>query len=379
MQQRTFPKIAGLGVSALGFGAMRLPVLGGDHARIDEEDATRLLHEAIRAGVSYVDTAWVYHGGQSEPFLGRALRGGWRERVQLATKCPVWELEREGDLERFLDRQRERLGTGRIDFYLLHALDGARWDKVKALGAPAALERARADGRIAHVGFSFHGPLAEFKRIVDEGDWEFVQIQLNYLDQGFQAGLEGLRYAADRRIGVVVMEPLRGGALVKAAPSQVRDALAQGGRRWSPAVWALRWVWHQPGVVTVLSGMVKVEEVVENARAADEAGPLSPAELACVETARAVYQSRMQVPCTTCGYCQPCPSGVAIADIFNAWNSGHMFEHQPSAARAYRTFQLGSGKGADQCQECGDCEPRCPQRIAIAERLQEAHAYLTAG
>jgi uncharacterized protein len=379
MQQRAFPKIPGLGVSTLGFGAMRLPVIGGEQARIDEEAASLLLHEAIRAGVSYVDTAWVYHGGQSEQFLGRALRGGRREQVQLATKCPVWDLEAEGDLERFLDQQLERLQTRRIDFYLLHALDGARWDQVKALRALAALERARADGRIGHFGFSFHGPLADFKRIVDEADWEFTQIQLNYLDQGFQAGLEGLRYAAERRIGVVVMEPLRGGALAKAVPPAVREALGRSGRAWSPAGWALRWAWHQPGVVTVLSGMGKVEELAENARVAAAAAPLTAEELACVEDARAVYQARMQVPCTTCGYCQPCPGGVAIADVFNAWNSAHMFQERRHAAWVYKTFQLGNGSGADQCQECGDCEPRCPQHISIAERLQEAHAYLTAG
>ena len=206
-----------------------------------------------------------------------------------------------------------------------------------------------------------------------------TQIQLNYLDQGFQAGLEGLAYAASKRIGVVVMEPLRGGALVKSAPPAVREALSRSGRSWSPAEWALRWVWHQPGVVTVLSGMGKVEELAENARVAVQAEPLSPGELACIEAARVVYQARMQVSCTTCGYCQPCPSGVAIADIFNAWNSGHVFENQPASAFAYRTFQLGNGKGADQCQECGDCEPRCPQHIPIAEKLQEAHRYLTAG
>lgn len=377
MQQRVFPKIPGLGISTLSFGAMRLPVVGGDHSRIDEEAATRVVHEAIRAGVNYVDTAWPYHGGQSESFLGRAMRGGWRDKVQLATKCPVWEVEAEGDFDRILGRQLEKLETARVDFYLLHALDAGRWAKMQRLGATRALERARADGRIGHLGFSFHGSLDDFKAIIDGYDWEFTQIQLNYLDQVFQAGLEGMRHAAARRVGVVVMEPLRGGALAVAPPA-VREILGRSGRPWSPTEWALRWLWHQPEVVTVLSGMGTVEQVAENAAVAGAAGPLGPGDLLRIEEARAFYEARMAVPCTSCGYCQPCPNGVAIADVFNAWNSGRMFENRPTAAWAYRTFQLGNGSGADRCEECGDCEPRCPQHISIGEKLQVAHDYLTA-
>jgi predicted aldo/keto reductase-like oxidoreductase len=377
MQQRAFPKLPGLSISTLGLGSMRLPVVGGDHSRIDEEAATRVVHDAIRAGVNYLDTAWPYHGGQSEPFLGRALRGGWREKVQLATKCPVWEVEAEGDFDRFLGQQLDKLQTGRIDFYLLHALDAGRWAKMRRLGATQALERARADGRIGHIGFSFHGSLDDFKSIVDDYDWEFTQIQLNYLDQVFQAGLEGMRHAAARRVGVIVMEPLRGGALA-AVPPAVREILGRGGRPWSPAEWALRWLWHQPEVVTVLSGMGTVEQVAENAAVARAAAPLEPADLARIEEARAFYEARMAVPCTACGYCQPCPNGVAIADVFNSWNTGVMFESRPTAAWLYRTFQLSSGSGADKCEECGDCEPRCPQHISIGERLQVAHDYLTA-
>ncbi|BDG06904.1 aldo/keto reductase [Anaeromyxobacter paludicola] len=378
MQHRSFPKIPGLAVSTLGLGAMRLPTIAGDPGRIDEEAATGLVHEAIRAGVNYVDTAWPYHAGASEPFLGRALAGGWRARVQLATKSPVWEMKAEGDWERILDRQLERLATDRIDFYLLHALDGARWDTVQRLRGLAALERARADGRIGHLGFSFHGPASDFATIVDAYDWELCQLQLNYLDQGFQAGLDGLRRAAERRIGVVVMEPLRGGALA-ASPPAIRSLLARGGRPWSPAEWALRWLWSRPEVVTVLSGMGAAAQLAENAAAAAAAAPLSAGELSLLEEARAWYQARMAVPCTTCGYCQPCPTGVAIADVFNSWNSGRMFEDPRSAAWIYRKFQLDPGAGADQCQECGACVERCPQGIAIPERLREAHAYLTAG
>jgi predicted aldo/keto reductase-like oxidoreductase len=374
MQRRAFPKIPDLEISILGFGAMRLPTVKGD-GRIDEEPATRLTHEAIRAGVNYVDTAWVYHGGESEAFLGRALQGGWREKVQLATKCPVWDMNATADFERVLDQQLEKLRTDRIDFYLLHAISAEPWEKVKQLQGVQALEKARADGRIGHLGFSFHGPCDEFKKIIDDYDWEFTQIQLNYLDQGFQAGLEGLKYAADRRVGVIVMEPLRGGALAT-TPPQVRELLGRGGGAWSPAEWAMRWVWSQPGVVTALSGMGKPEQALENARAAAGAAPLGADELRRIEEARAFYQERMAVPCTTCSYCQPCPNGVAISDIFNSWNTGRMFDDRGQAAWMYKTFQLGHGAGADKCEECGDCEPRCPQHIAIAEKLQVAHDYL---
>ncbi|MGC4000951.1 MAG: aldo/keto reductase [Anaeromyxobacter sp.] len=378
MQRRSFPKIPSLQLSTLGLGAMRLPTLPGEPgkpAAIDEARAAGLVHAAIEAGVNYLDTAWVYHGGQSEPFLGRALRGGWREKVQLATKCPVWEVQSAADAERILEEQLRRLETDHVDFYLLHALDGARWKAVRKKAIPA-LERARKDGRIRHLGFSFHGAYRDFKEIIDAYDWAFTQIQLNYLDTDYQAGLAGLAYAAQRRVGVVVMEPLRGGALAK-APPEVVQRLAQAGRPWSPASWALRWVWSQPGVVTVLSGMGQLEELRENVASAAEAAPLTAAELAAVEAATAFYRARMAVDCTTCGYCQPCPSGVAVPDIFAHWNSAAMFEDAKGAAWAYRTFQLGSGHGADQCNQCGHCETMCPQELAIPELLEKAHEALT--
>jgi len=376
MQYRSFPRIPGLSISTLGFGAMRLPTVGKDSAKIDEAAAARLLHEAIGGGVNYVDTAYVYHGGQSEHFLARALKGGWREKVQLATKLPVWEVEQAGDFERLLDLQLAKLDTDHIDFYLLHAISGGPWDKIVKLEGLRALERARADGRIRHFGFSFHGPLDDFKRIIDGHDWEFTQIQLNYLDEGFQAGLEGLRYAAARQVGVIVMEPLRGGALAK-APPEVEAIWARSGRPWSPVEWALRWVLGLPGVVTVLSGMGELAQVQENLRIAAAAQPLTAAELSLVEEAKGFYKARMAIACTTCGYCQPCPSGVAIPDVFSAWNSAMMFGSKAGPAWAYDTFVVKNNGGADRCSECGDCEPKCPQHLSIAEDLVKAHAYLT--
>lgn len=375
MLYRSFPRIPHLPISTLGFGCMRLPTLADDPARIDEEAATRLLHEAIDAGVNYIDTAWPYHGGESETVVGRALAGGWRDRVQLATKSPVWLVEKEGDWERHLDRQLAKLATDHVDFYLLHALDGERWEHVRRLRGVELLERARADGRIRHLGFSFHGPLAEFKTILDGHAWDFCQIQLNYLDEHYQAGIEGLHDAATRGVGVVVMEPLRGGALAKAPPA-VQSIWARSGRRWSPAEWALRWLWNHPAIVTVLSGMNAEAQLRENVAAASTLEALTAEDLLLVEEVQRVYRARMPVACTTCGYCQPCPSGVAIPDLFAYYNSAVMFESREVPAQAYRQWVLSAGAGADQCSRCRECEPKCPQGIDIVETLQEAHEHL---
>jgi len=220
MRYRNFPKIPGLPVSILSFGCMRLPVLNDDPARIDEARATRLLHEAIEAGVNYLDTAYPYHGGESEPFVGRALKNGYRARVQLATKCPTWLVQADGDWERFLDEQLRRLDTDTVDFYLLHALNSERRETVNRWGGLRALDHARSDRRITHAGFSFHGSPDAFAEILKAYDWDFCQIQFNLLDVDFQAGLAGLRLAAARRVGVIAMEPLRGGLLAAGAGAE---------------------------------------------------------------------------------------------------------------------------------------------------------------
>ncbi|MGA9752717.1 MAG: aldo/keto reductase [Acidobacteriota bacterium] len=378
MRFRTFPKIPGLPISILGFGCMRLPVLDGDAAHIDEEAATRLLHGAIEGGVNYVDTAYPYHGGESEPFVGRALRGGYRGRVQLATKCPTWMVEGEGDWERFLDEQLRRLATDRVDFYLLHALNAERWETVKRFGGLRALDRARADRRIGYAGFSFHGSPDDFAEIIAGYDWDFCQIQLNLLDVDFQAGLAGLRLAASRKVGVIAMEPLRGGLLASEQPEAVRAIWSRSGRKWSPAEWAWRWVWHYPEVVTALSGMNAGEQLRENLTVAGDAKPgaLSGGEMELAAEVRRYYLERMQVPCTTCGYCLPCPSGVSIPDVFSMLNTTAMFDSREATSRLYKGILVARGLAADACIECGECEPNCPQGIPIPEMLKEAHELL---
>ncbi len=380
MRYRSFPKIPGLNISVLGFGCMRLPQLGGDAARIDETLATRLVEQAIDAGVNYFDTAWPYHGGQSEAFLGRVLCRGLRDRVLLATKLPVWLVRTESDWERLLDEQRARLQSPTIDFYLLHGLNAARWDTVRRLRGVEALERARADGRIRHIGFSFHGSLDEFKAIADGYDWAFCQLQYNFLDEHYQAGTEGVRYAAARRIGVVAMEPLRGGGLTVNVPGAVRAIWARHPVARTPADWALRWVLNDADIVTALSGMNSESQLRENLAIAGNAGAraMTDRELALVDDVRRYYEARTKVACTTCGYCQPCPNGVAIPDVLSAYNSSAMFDAKNAAAAVYRAFVLAAGQGADACLDCGECEPKCPQAIPIAAKLKEAHAHLMA-
>lgn len=375
MKYRSFPKIPGLPISALGFGCMRLPTVRGDPARLDEETAARLVHQAIDAGVNYFDTAWPYHGQQSEPFLGRAIKGR-RHQVQLATKLPVWLVEQERDWERLLDRQLVKLAVDRIDFYMLHGLAAATWDKVRNLHGLRALERAKADGRIGHIGFSFHGSPDDFRTIIDSFDWEFCLIQLNYLDQQYQAGLQGLRYAESHKVGVVVMEALRGGALAKVPPA-VERIWSRSPRRWSPAEWALRWVLDLPGVVSVISGMNAASQLGENLRVASNPLALNPDDRALADEVARFFHARMPVPCTTCGYCLPCSAGVFIPEVLSTYNTASMFENQAGPRFTYDAFMVKAGTGADQCTECAECEPKCPQNIPIIEMLARAHAHLT--
>jgi predicted aldo/keto reductase-like oxidoreductase len=378
VKYRSLPAHPETALPVLGVGCMRLPVVDRDPGRIDEERAAEMIRTAVARGAAYLDTAYPYHGGQSEPFVGRVLKGGLRASVQLATKLPTWLVETEADWERLLDEQLRRLDTDFIDFYLFHGLSAERWETVKRLHGLAAFERARADGRIRHVGYSFHGSPDAFTAIVDGYDWDFCQIQYNFMDEEYQAGTAGLRRAAERRVGVFVMEPLRGGALAAAGPDAVNALWARAAERRSPAAWALRWVWNHPEVVMALSGMNSLQQLEENIASAEASGSgvMSRAELALVGEVRDVFRAKMQVDCTTCGYCLPCPSGVAIPDVLSGYNTSAMFDAREAASAVYRFWIVAGGHGADQCANCGECEPKCPQGIPIQEMLERAHAHL---
>lgn len=320
MLYRTVPK-NGDELSILGFGCMRLPVR--EDFSIDEERATEQVRYAIDHGVNYVDTAWPYHNGESEPFLGRALAGGYREKVKLATKLPSWLIETREDMDKYLNAQLEKLRTDHIDYYLVHALVGDLWDNVKNLGITDFLGKAKADGRIVNAGFSFHGAGEDFRRIVDSYDWDFCLIQYNFLDEKNQAGTAGLEYAAAKGLAVIVMEPLRGGNLTRTVPQVVKEIWNEAPVKRSPAEWALRWVWNHPGVTVVLSGMNDEENIRENLRIADEAYPdsLTEEELELVKRVEAKYRELLKVGCTGCQYCMPCPAGVNIPLCFEHYNN----------------------------------------------------------
>ncbi|MDR3719158.1 MAG: aldo/keto reductase [Bryobacteraceae bacterium] len=362
-------------LSILGFGCMRLAQKDG---RIDEERAARQVRYAIDHGVNYIDTAWPYHGGESEPFVGRTLAGGYRERVKLATKLPAWMVKDRAGMDRYLDAQLRKLATSRIDYYLIHSLRGETWDHIAALGVAEFLDRAKSDGRIVNAGFSFHGLREDFKRIVDAYPWEFCQIQYNFLDEEQQAGTEGLKYAASKGLSVIVMEPLRGGSLAAAPQPPAIDALWQtAAQRRTPAEWALRWVWNHPEVTVVLSGMNDEAQVEENLRVAEAAypGSLTAAETSLIERAGRKYREIMKVGCTGCGYCQPCPSGVDIPGAFELFNLYHTFGKTQDANSLYVARLGGVLTGqpgyASLCSHCMDCVEKCPQSLEVPDLLEQ--------
>ncbi|MCI1478723.1 MAG: aldo/keto reductase [Clostridium beijerinckii] len=366
-------------VSVLGFGCMRLPIIDGDTTKIDEEKATKMIRHAINEGVNYIDTAYPYHGtgmgngGESEPFVGRALKGGYREKVNLATKLPSWAIKTREDMDKYLNEQLERLQIDRIDFYLVHALNKGSWENLKKLGIDEFLNSAIKDGRIRYAGFSFHDKLEVFKEIVDYYDWSFCQIQYNYLDEEFQAGTEGLKYAADRGLGVVIMEPLRGGKIVRNLPDVVTDTFDKAEIKRSPAEWALRWVWNHPEVSVVLSGMNVMDNVTENIRVAGEALPnsLTEKELEIMDNVKKAFKERIKVNCTACEYCMPCPAGVNIPKNFTLYNEYNIFVTPATEKELKERYNgVASSERADKCVECGKCESHCPQAIKIRQELK---------
>lgn len=362
-------------LSILGFGCMRLPVK--KDGTIDEERAKKQVRTAIDRGVNYIDTAWPYHMGKSEPFLGWALQEGYREKVKIATKLPTWMLQSRADMDKFLNTQLERLKTDHIDYYLVHGLAGLLWDKAKALGVEDFLEKAKADGRIVNAGFSFHGSAPDFKRIVDEYDWDFCQIQYNYLDEKNQAGTEGLEYAASKNLGVIVMEPLLGGNLARMVPPAIEALWEEAEVKRTPSEWALRWVWNHPEVTLALSGMNEEDHIEENLAIAEQAYPnsLTQAELELVTRVEQKYRELMKAGCTGCRYCMPCPEGVDIPACFDVYNILHMFGNPDETKFRYAVRLSGVLSGgntgfASQCIQCGACLEKCPQKLEIPALLE---------
>ncbi len=374
MLQTRFPTID-RDSSALGFGCMRLPTKDG---KIDEQEAIRMIRHAIDSGVRYIDTAYPYHGGESEVVVGKALRDGYREQVILTTKLPVWQVKTHEDMMALLDEQLQKLQTDHVDFYLLHAMNSSRLDDMKRLDYQGFYREAMAQGKVRHPGFSFHDDYQAFLRILNDWDqWGMCQVQMNILDDENQATLEGIREAGRRGIGVVIMEPLRGGLLAN-PPQNVLDVYSARPERRSSVEWAFRYLYSMPEVVTILSGMSTWEQVEDNLRIFDlpERPTLSADERALYQAVKDAYLARLKTRCTGCGYCQPCPMGVQIPRIFRGYDNAQL-RADASFQEGYARIQAEGGSAA-QCVHCHKCERACPQHLPITRFLQEIHAACTA-
>ena len=380
MQYRKIPKIEWQ-PSALGFGAMRLPVIGGDQAKVDIPEARRMIRYAIDHGVNYLDTAYFYHGGFAEQAVAQALKNGYREKIKLATKFPAREVQSRADFDAAFSRQLERLQTDKIDFYLLHGLHRPLWDNLKEMGIIPWLESKVAKGQLEYLGFSFHDELDYFKKVVDAYDnWTFCQVHFNYMDVDYQAGRRGIEYAAARNLAVFIMEPLRGGQLARKPPEKVARVWESAKTKRSPVEWALRWVWSYPEVSMVLSGMSTMAQVQENVAIADRAGnsKLNKKELELIDAGRQAYKDLRPIPCTGCRYCAPCPNNVEIPGIFGIYNELKMYGDTRIVNFRYgdSPWAIKQDQNAANCIECGTCLEKCPQHIAIPDRLKEVHEEL---
>jgi predicted aldo/keto reductase-like oxidoreductase len=366
-------------LSILGFGCMRFPKKGNN---IDEEESEKMILSAIENGVNYFDTAYVYQNGKSEILLGKVLAKGYRDKVNIATKIPPFLVKKTTDFDKIFNTQLERLQTDHIDYYLIHMLmDVQTWDRLVQLGVIEWIQAQKNSGKIRNIGFSFHGTKSAFISIVDAYDWDFCQIQYNFIDENNQAGKSGLLHAASKGIPVIVMEPLRGGKIVFGLPKEVDALWNQMKPARTVADWALRWVWNHPEVNVVLSGMSTQEQVNENIRIASEAkaNELNDQELAVFNTAREIIRAKTRVNCTACGYCMPCPSGVDIPACFAAYNDKYL---NSKGFGSKLTYIQNTGAmtmhpaNASLCVQCRQCEQHCPQSIIISERLLEVKSEM---
>lgn len=377
MRYRPF-KNSDIMLSQLGFGTMRFPIKHNNEKLIDTEKAEALLQRAIDMGINYFDTAWPYHKQESEAFLGNFLnRTGQRDQVYLATKLPCWECHEPEAFDRFLNQQLEHLHTDTIDFYLLHALDAYRFEKIKNLGVLDFLDRAKAEGKIRYAGFSFHDLSDAFLPILNAYPFDFVQIQLNYMDENFQAGIKGLKDAASRGMAVMIMEPLRGGQLAARPSGNLKKVWDDFHTDMTPAALGLKYLFDMPEVTCVLSGMTEMAQLEENLIYADTYAPhtLTETEKEMIHTLKQYYNSCIRADCTGCRYCTDCPQIIPIPSIFKYYNEAFMYDDVEGSRKKYRTNIKNKFK-ANQCIECGECEAHCPQHLPIRDLLKQAHAFL---
>lgn len=377
MQYRKMGKL-GIECSAFGIGCMRFPTTKNEKGEtvVIQEIANEILHTAIDNGVNYIDTAYVYSDRQNEKAVGIALQGGYREKVNIATKLPIWDVKSKEDMYRLYEIQRTNLQVDCIDFYLVHALNRDQWRRMRDLGVREFLDDLKAQKKIRYACFSFHDNYEAFEEIINDYDWDMCQIQFNYMDIDNQATIKGVELAGKKNIPIVIMEGLQGGRLAN-VPASVKEVFDSYPVKHTPAEWAFRWLCNFPQVATVLSGVTNLEQTYQNLETFDKTGVgiMTPEELAVVDKAREEYMRRIKIGCTGCRYCMPCPMEVDIPGIFGTWNEAYKFRDNIAGNGHYRRL-TNDGHGADKCVSCGKCMEKCPQSLQIPEMLQKADSEL---
>lgn len=373
MEKRKMEKL-GAEVSLLGFGCMRFPT--NAEGKIDREKAEAMMDKAIAAGVNYIDTAYPYHGGESELFVGEVLKKYDRDSYYLATKLPLWAVHSLEDVDKLFNEQLSKLQTDYVDFYLMHAMGGSKWREMVKMGVVERLEELKAEGKIRYLGFSFHDSYEAFEEIINARDWDFCQIQLNYMDVNDQAGMKGYKLTEEKQIPLVIMEPIKGGMLANYG-GDIAEVFHALDKDASFASFALRWVGTLPNVKVILSGMSTMEQVEDNLKTFGDFKPMSEEELATVDKVVEILNNRVQNGCTGCSYCMPCPAGVNIPKNFRIWNTYHMYQNYNAVRWNWET-EMRDEERANKCIECGMCESICPQALQIREDLKRVMEDLEA-
>ena len=373
MEKRKMEKL-GVETSLLGFGCMRFPT--NAEGKIDRELAEAMMDKAIAAGVNYIDTAYPYHGGESELFVGEVLKKYDRDSFYLATKLPLWAVHSLEDVDKLFNEQLGKLQTDYVDFYLMHAMNGARWREMLEMGVVKRLEELKEEGKIRNLGFSFHDSYEAFEEIINYRDWDFCQIQLNYMDVNDQAGMKGYKLAEEKQVPLVIMEPIKGGMLANYG-GDIADIFHALDKDASFASFALRWVGSLPNVKVVLSGMSTMEQVEDNLKTFGDFKPMSEEELETVDKVVNILNNRVQNGCTGCSYCMPCPAGVNIPKNFRIWNTYHMYQNYNTVKWNWE-HEMPDSERANKCIECGMCESICPQALQIREDLKRVMEDLEA-
>lgn len=372
MQYRNLGK-TGIKISAIGYGTMRLPTINGVFTDIDINKAKKVVRHAIDSGINYIDTAFPYHGnGNSEKALGEILKEGYREKVYLGDKLSIWVCDTYEDCEKMFESQLERTGSDYFDLYVLHSLDRNFWKKAKELNVFKLFDKLKSEGKIKHIGFSFHDGYDLFEEIVDAYPWEFCIIQLNYMDTDYQAGIKGLELAAQKEMGVLIMEPLKGGQLAKEPPKSIADIWKKSAKKLTPAGRGFSYLLNRPEVSCVLSGMNEIEQVDDNISTVQgcKAEDLDETEQKIYEEVRDEFFKLIQVPCTRCQYCMPCPLGVDIPTNIEYYNMGHMYE-TIEHAKSFYNRPFFDKKRSTNCVNCGLCLAKCPQHLNIPEIMMK--------